>query len=53
MKEKFLIWSERSADTGMKFPLDENADYYQEAHLFFLKTLDEIEIAIKNNVKNI
>lgn len=41
-KDKLFIWSERSADTGMRYSLDENADYYMEGHEFFLKTLEEV-----------
>ena len=49
LEAKMILWSNSSADTGMKYPLDENADNYQEAHMFFQKSLEEVRVALKNN----
>ena len=35
LEKKFILWSDRSADTGHKHPLNENADYYNESNMFF------------------
>ena len=32
LKDKLIIWSERSADSAQHYPIDENANYYIEAH---------------------
>ena len=47
LKDKLHLWAERSSDTGMRYPFDENAKYYLEAHEFFLTTIDKIEKSIE------
>ena len=32
IKGKLLIWASRSADTGDRFPVEENYHYYEEGH---------------------
>ena len=49
MKSKLKLWSDRSADTGQKYDFEENANYYLEAHQFFLKTINEVEQDLAQN----
>jgi hypothetical protein len=38
LKHKILKWAFHSADTGMKYSLEENVDSYLEGHSFFVET---------------
>ncbi len=49
LKRKLIIWAERSADTGDRYPLIENAKYYAEGHAYFLETIDKVKKALDNN----
>jgi hypothetical protein len=49
LKEKLILWSDRSADTGGRYSADELSETYLEAHRFFLDTIEKVKIALKEN----
>jgi hypothetical protein len=49
LKNKFIKWAERAADSGNRFPLIENAKYYAEGHALFLETIEKVKRALDEN----
>eukprot|EP00013_Stygamoeba_regulata_P010971 CAMPEP_0177682186 /NCGR_PEP_ID=MMETSP0447-20121125/31121_1 /TAXON_ID=0 /ORGANISM="Stygamoeba regulata, Strain BSH-02190019" /LENGTH=347 /DNA_ID=CAMNT_0019191665 /DNA_START=273 /DNA_END=1317 /DNA_ORIENTATION=+ len=46
LRERLAVWSDHTADTGGRFPLQETVELYAEGVRFFLETFERVETAI-------